>query len=112
MSIPPEIEKEIDEIKPNSAGTKILVRCLIGAILAMGGVIVYLSKGGSKNMEAQVGIYKQQLVTCQTVSDKKDTEISRLNNYIIQEAQEDIRRERKNEDNLNAIIDKYKTLLK
>lgn len=110
MAIPPELDKDIDTIKQPS--NRILVRCLIGAILSLSGVIVWLAKGGNKNQEMQVGIYKAQLASCQLLTDKRDTEIARLNNYIISEGQEDIKREREQVEKLNQIIDKYKTLMK
>lgn len=105
MPIPPEIDKDIEQVQPNSAGTKILIRCLIGAIIAMSGVIVWYGRGSNQNAA-------MALTECHMLNNKKDTEIARLNNYIINEAQDDVKRERANEDKLNEIIDKYKTVLK
>ncbi len=103
MSIPPDIEKDIDAIKQPS--NRILVRCLIGAVLAMSGVIVWLAKGSNKSQEVQVSVCKAELASCQK-------EVARLNGYIIAEGQEDIKRERDNVEKLNTIIDKYKSLMK
>lgn len=110
MPIPPQIEKDIDVIKTPS--NRILVRCLLAAILALAGVVTYLTKGGNKSQEMQMGIYRAQLVSCQALGDKKDTEIARLNTYIITEAQEDIKHDREVIAKQNEIIEKYKTLMK
>lgn len=117
--IPATIEKEIDQVKPNSAGIKLALKLLIIAVMALAGVIVWQNKSGTKSNEVQLNIYKAQVASLQSENDKKDTlmnscttEIARLNNYIITQGNEELKRERDNDVKWKEFLEKTNTLLK
>lgn len=119
LQIPENIEKEIDQVKPNSAGIKLALKLLIIAVMALAGVIVWQNKSGTKSNEVQLGIYKAQVASLQAENDKKDTlmngcttEVARLNNYIITQSNEELKRERENDAKRTEMFDKIKTLIK
>jgi CHASE3 domain sensor protein len=110
MSIPLAIEKDIDQVKVPER--RIMYKLLIGAVIVLGGVVAWLAKGGNKTTDAQIAVYKAQLSACEVIADKKDIEIARLNSYIIHDKDEQLERDRKSQERLNDIINKYQTLSK
>ncbi len=94
--LPIEIIKT-DEIKTPS--NRILVRCLIAAIAALSSVIIFLAKGGNS-------ISRAALMDCQASNAKKDLQIEKLNEYIIKEAQDDIRWFKEREAKIDSIVKK------
>lgn len=51
MSLPPELKEPIDDIKTPS--NRVLVSCLILAIMALSSVIIWQTKGNNKSCEAK-----------------------------------------------------------
>lgn len=96
MAIPSELIKPIDEIKTPS--NKILIICLILAIVFLGTFIVLSVKDTGKNCKSEIAA--------------KDVEIQRLNKYIIDKTEEDNRRLKIREafmDSLNFKINQLKS---
>lgn len=93
--IPKDLKKPIDEIKTPS--NRILIICLILAIIFMGTFIVTTMKNQGKNCSDEIAAKKLEL-------ELKDIEIKRLNKYIIDKQDEDNQRLIKRKEQVDSIL--------
>lgn len=99
--IPPELKKPLDEIKTPS--NRILLICLILAIVSLGTVIGYLWKGNDKNLKRELSQQEAENLAL------KD-EVKRLTKYIFDKQEEDNQRLKKREAYMDSIINVTKSL--
>lgn len=73
LEIPPQLDKAINEIKPDgNGGTKALIKVLLLGVMVVGAALAYIYKGSDKATTAA-------LSACQIANQAKDIEIRRLN---------------------------------
>lgn len=93
--IPEELKKPIDEIKTPS--NRILVICLILAIISLSSIITYQNRHNTN-------ITTKDLDDCIKIELEKNEEIRQLNKFIIDKQEEENKRLKKREAAMDSII--------
>lgn len=112
MEIPSQrfdLQKATNELKPGP--NKVLIKVLIYGILAVAGALAIVYKLNNSNSDGR-------LAYCQEINKQKDEEIRQLKrkadsltNYILVEAQNDIRWFKQRDAKMDSIVNKYKYLI-